>query len=83
MEYEIINRKPFTTDQVAGNTKGYFMETITSWADLNGKSNSDTIYSITNMNDTKESYSYTDMNGVGMDERRHFSLDDMNGFCTF
>lgn len=55
------------------------MENFNAWQNLNGKSDSDTVYSITNMNEAKENYSIIDMNGVSRDSTKIYSINNMNG----
>lgn len=55
------------------------MENFNAWQNLNGKSDSDTVYSITNMNEAKENYSIIDMNGISRDSTKIYGINNMNG----
>lgn len=55
------------------------MGNFNAWQNLNGKSYSDTAYSITNMNEAKENYSIIDMNGVSRDLTKIYGINNMNG----
>lgn len=59
------------------------MKKYMAWQDLNGKQDSDTKYSIINMNDANESYSITNMNGVSENPEIRYSITNMNGVSEF